>query len=430
MTNRLVNRIRHSTTELEILPIERIGRTRRGLSLETSPLKSSETVNRFEQKYLMDAIEEIRNVQRNLRLENILYTWYLRRVESSKMIETFDEFNDESDIRVSDIRTISNRNLIHAKLPEIARRLSTKKHSLDPSNAAPLWSKLVSNWREHMYEAFLLRVEQEKLSIAAYEIEQTKLDWERMKVNAQLSLEDYDVLLRSVQSDIVAQQMLNHDIEKQINVPVELLINRIHKRVHSRLSSIGLLRINRAQTQLRIRALDLMIYNLQHSEERTQEIDVNFVRTRKIDYLDTFMQLDRQYKIEKSSQYPIRRQLQELQNKVVEQEEETISCENKRRLLGNHLVKINQEIECIQRENNDLIKENEALKHRLVDIKEVPSITSYAYIMERTKDLQHQIDVWTRRVTIAEALLSQTKRESKSSYVLPPIRQPTLAREQ
>ena len=44
-----------------------------------------------------------------------------------------------------------------------------------------------------MYEAFLLRVEQEKLSIAAYEIEQTKLDWERMKVNAQISLEGYDV---------------------------------------------------------------------------------------------------------------------------------------------------------------------------------------------------------------------------------------------
>ena len=145
-----------------------------------------------------------------------------------------------------------------------------------------------------------------------------------------------------------------------------------------------------------------MIHNLEHSEERTQEIDVKFVRTRKIDYLDTFMKLDRQYKIEKSSQYPIHRQLQELQNKVVEQEEETISCENKCRLLGNHLVKINEEIECIQRENNDLIKENEALKHRLVDIKEVPSITNYAYVMERTKDLQHQIDVWTRRVTIAE----------------------------
>ena len=107
------------------------------------------------------------------------------------------------------------------------------------------------------------------------------------------------------------------------------------------------MRINKARTQLRIRALDLMMHNLVHSEERTQEIDVKFVRTRKIDYLDTFMKLDRQYKIEKSSQYPIHRQLQELQNKVVEQEEETISCENKCRLLGNHLVKINEEIECI-----------------------------------------------------------------------------------
>lgn len=168
------------------------------------------------------------------------------------------------------------------------------------------------------------------------------------------------------------------------------------------------MRINTARTQQRIRALDLMMHSLEHSEERTQEIDVNFVRTRKIDYLDTFEKLDRQYKIEKSSQYPIRRQLRELQNKVVEQEEETINCENKCLLLGNHLEKINQEIECIQRENNDLIKENEALKHRLIGIKEVPSITSYAYIMQRTKDLQHQIDVWTRRVTIAEVRSTST----------------------
>ncbi|UJR27742.1 hypothetical protein I4U23_009017 [Adineta vaga] len=387
----------------------------------------------------MDAIAEIEKINRNVHLENILYSWYLRRVECSKMIETFDEFDDDvSDITPDESQFVSNRTTIHAKLPEIARRFSTKKRSLDSSNPTPLWTKLVSNWRDYMYEAFLLRVEQEKLSIAAYEIKQTKLDWEKMKMNAQLSLEHYDVLLRAVQSDEVSQQTLNNDLEKNINkhlhntykgqlnnsnsfVPVELLINRIIKRIHSRIGSIGLLRINTSQMQLRIRTIDLNIYNLEHSDEKMHEIDINFVRTRKVDYLDTFEKVDRQYKIAKSSQYPILHQLYELQSKVVEQEEEKIDYENKYQLLENRLEKINQEIECIQQENEELSKENNVLRDRLVNIKEAPSITNYAYVIERTKKLQHQIDVWTRRVNIAETLLSQMQRQTKSMTILPPI---------
>ncbi len=68
-----------------------------------------------------------------------------------------------------------------------------KRNSANPSKATPLWSKLVTNWREYIYKPFLLRVEQEKLSIAAYEIEQTQSDWDRMKTNAQLTLDHFDV---------------------------------------------------------------------------------------------------------------------------------------------------------------------------------------------------------------------------------------------
>jgi hypothetical protein len=71
-----------------------------------------------------------------------------------------------------------------------------KKSSIN-STIVPSWSKLVVNWREYMYTSFLLRVEKEKLSIATYEIEQTKLDWERMKNNAQLAFDHYEVSLNS-----------------------------------------------------------------------------------------------------------------------------------------------------------------------------------------------------------------------------------------
>ncbi len=73
-----------------------------------------------------------------------------------------------------------------------------KKSSINSTTAVPSWSKLVANWREYMYTSFLLRVEKEKLSIATYEIEQTKLDWERMKNNAQLAFEHYEVSLENV----------------------------------------------------------------------------------------------------------------------------------------------------------------------------------------------------------------------------------------
>lgn len=71
-----------------------------------------------------------------------------------------------------------------------------KKSSIN-STIVPSWSKLVVNWREYMYTSFLLRVEKEKLSIAAYEIEQTKLDWERMKANSRLTYDHLEVILNN-----------------------------------------------------------------------------------------------------------------------------------------------------------------------------------------------------------------------------------------
>jgi hypothetical protein len=68
---------------------------------------------------------------------------------------------------------------------------------MDPSKSTPLWSKLVTNCREYIYTPFLLRVEKEKSSIAAYEIEQTKLDWERMKANSRLTYDHLEVILNN-----------------------------------------------------------------------------------------------------------------------------------------------------------------------------------------------------------------------------------------
>ena len=57
-------------------------------------------------------------------MENLLYSRYLRRVNSSEIVETFDEYEDESDVILSEIPIISSQTVISAKLPEIARRSS------------------------------------------------------------------------------------------------------------------------------------------------------------------------------------------------------------------------------------------------------------------------------------------------------------------
>jgi hypothetical protein len=64
---------------------------------------------------------------------------------------------------------------------------------------SPLWSKLVANWRTFIYTPYLARVEQEKLSFAIYEIEQMQLDWDRMKINAQLTIDHLDVSFMKIE---------------------------------------------------------------------------------------------------------------------------------------------------------------------------------------------------------------------------------------
>ncbi|CAF1234388.1 unnamed protein product [Adineta steineri] len=420
MTDRLINRIRHSDPDIEFLPIESIGRARRGLSLGSSSLMSNnETINRFASIQLLAAIHKAEKINKYTRLENELFYHYLRRIESSKIIEKFDDYEDEDDMDITDRYNSSDQSSVYAKLPEVARRSSLKRNSLPSSNALPSWSKLVTNWRSYMFEAYLLRVEQEKLSIAAYEIEQTKLDLERMNMNARLVLDHFYVLLRTAESDETAHKTFYDDLRKNINkfrqkisgekmnksrvrIPAELLINHFNKRLHSRMSLIGNLHTNTARTQLRIRIVDAAIYALDHSHEKMREIDINFVRTRKVDYLNTYEKLDRQYKIEKSAQYPVLNQLQEMKTELFQQEKEKFDMENKYKLLENRLEKLTNEINSIEHENEIIFNENNIFKNRLADIKQAPSIINYAYSIEQSKQLQYEIGSWIRKVNIAQ----------------------------
>ena len=191
--------------------------------------------------------------------------------------------------------------------------------------------------------------------------------------------------------------------------PAEVVISRIKKRIHSRIALIGLLHINNTQTQQRIRTIDATIDALDKLHEKTDEVDINFVRMKKIDYLDAYEKLERKNIIEKSSQYPILHHLHKLKRRLSEQEQSIIDDEYKYKLLENRLEYITNKIDSINYENDLILNENYVLKRQIADTKKVPAITDYAYIIQQTKQLQHEIIIWTKRVKIIEVIFLKKK---------------------
>ena len=184
------------------------------------------------------------------------------------------------------------------------------------------------------------------------------------------------------------------------------MIHHINKRIDSRISSIGVLRVNNTSTQLRIRTLDFTIHSLDDIRDQMDEIDINFVRTRKDDYLDIYEKLNWRYMIEKSGQYPLFSRWQKWKKMLLKEEKEKVECENKCEFLQNYSKKIEQEIQSIKLENESLANENLRIRNRIIDVKKVPTITDYAHIIAQTKKLQHEVHIWSQRVDIAQVCFS------------------------
>ena len=227
------------------------------------------------------------------------------------------------------------------------------------------------------------------------------------------------VVSRAARSDELAEEKLNQELRQTIEqfrvnlrekqsryspfiLPAELIISRIQKRIHSRTTAIGLLHIDSTRAQMRIRQIDSMISSLDQLREKTDQIDINFVRTRQDDYQERYDTLDRTFKYEKSAQYPIFRQSQQWRKAFAEEEKQKRICEKKCYLLENHLEALNEEIRVLEEEKALVDEDNQLLTEQMTDVESVPSITDYAHIIEQQKSLQHGIDIWTKRVKIAE----------------------------
>jgi len=199
-----------------------------------------------------------------------------------------------------------------------------------------------------------------------------------------------------------------------MHVPAELVVSRINKRIYSRISEIGLLRVNSRRLHRRIQEINEKIRSSDDLNGQMVEVDIISARTRKIDNSEIYEQTNRKYRIEKSSQYPLFLRLQEDKKLLNEQERNINDMKKKCELIQNHFERTIIEINCIEQECQLLLKENHILKNRIADVIKVPTITNYAYIMDQTKVLQHGIDIWTKRVNIAEVRFSQEKRDSRN----------------
>ncbi|CAF0954992.1 unnamed protein product [Adineta ricciae] len=325
------------------------------------------------------------------------------------------------------------KQILHQIKPsETARRLAMNKSVIG-------WVKVPVNWGVQRFTNYISLVEQERFILAAYEAEQSRLELERMNRKANAAIYSFEVAFQSIESDEIAQETLNYELRRRVeryrvdvgdeefyspcmHVPGELVVSRINKRIHSRTSLIGLIRINTARLHIRMGEIDAKIRMVDDFNDKMDEVDITTMRTRKINNSEIYEEINRKFRLEKSSQYPLFRRLQEDKKFLSDQERIISEMEKKCELLRNYIDRIMVEIKDIQREYEIIWKENNFLRTRIADVQQVPTITDYAHIMKQTKVLRHGIDIWTKRVHIAKNMLSEiTRQQPKPPRRLPPL---------
>ena len=266
-----------------------------------------------------------------------------------------------------------------------------------------MWSKLAADWREYIYSPYLRYVDQEQLSIAIYELEQMQLDWERMKINGDLTLNHLDESLQSIKFNEISQEKFNINIKQNLSRVRHSIDDK--RLLNDRIRQMNTVKLNNMWMQSRIRLIDLTIVNLDNLRETMDEIDSNFVRMRKSNYLEMYKNLEETYSREKSSQYSLNENLRKLKRILHEQEEEINRKEENNQFLTQSIEKLDLQIQQIEKENQLIEKENHILRNRIQTTRQVPTVTDYAHVLDRTRKLQHEISIWSKRVTIAEVRL-------------------------
>lgn len=227
------------------------------------------------------------------------------------------------------------------------------------------------------------------------------------------------MFLKTIISDELNQDRLNRDVENYVEryridvgdemflspnlrVPAELVIKRINKRITSRTTVITHLRANNNHIQNRINEMNKEIEDRSNYESEKGPIHRMLMTTKNIDFVTTSKKLSDEYEAATIAQFPLYRQQDSLKQCLVENLKDFEEKNRKIEIAKRIIAETTREIDRIKEDNELIERENQLMKENMEGVIKAPTITDYAYIIKRDKALQSEIDVWTKRVAMAE----------------------------
>lgn len=188
---------------------------------------------------------------------------------------------------------------------------------------------------------------------------------------------------------------------QSLEVPGELFVTRINRRIQSRINEIGVFRLNIRQLHARIEQVNEKI---KYYDELTKisEVDLAFFLKEKGHNSEAFIELKHTCNMEKSFRSKAYNRLEELRKQLYQQKQHLHDAEKKAVGLQHYFERTMAQIDAAIHDTELILDENYRLKNSIEDVIKVPTITDYAYVIQQRKNLQHEIDIWTKRIHIAE----------------------------
>ncbi|CAF1658304.1 unnamed protein product [Rotaria magnacalcarata] len=415
-------------------PIEQTQSPTHPFTIESKSLTKHEKIDDLNDKALLERITKLEEESETIRRENLLFARYLLRTNTSKIMESFNDYENENGI--------IKETMDQMKLIESTRKVSLKKSINTTTDGNPLWTKRSVIVRAYANIQYIPPIDQDRFVIATYEVEQTHLDWQRMKTHAATVLDNLKILFQNIQSDEEAQKEVNFSLQRRVDryrrsnndqylnnsyysVPGEVLLSRANQQINARTSHIGAFVVNSLHINLRILEIDERIRQLEDATSRIHRVDIDLRKQKFDQYSAESENLNRIFIREKAFLHELIHILEDLKADLLEQETILNKTEKHMKDVEHHLEQTMGDIDFIEKQNNKMSEENNIIKTCIDDTLKVPTITEYAHVIKQLKDLKYDIDIWSQRVTIAETLCSQLKQQNKAPMTLPPLKKPT-----
>ncbi|CAM4966360.1 unnamed protein product [Rotaria socialis] len=432
--HRFDNEIRRFQSNPGFEPLEQTQSSAHPFTIESKSLTKHEKIDDLNDKALLERITKMEEESETIRRENLLFARYLLRTTTSKIMESFNDYENENGIIKETVDQI--------KLIESTRKVSLKRSVNTTTDGNPLWTKRLVTVLAHANIRYIPPIDQDRFFIATYEVKQTHLDWQRMKAHAATVLDNLKVLFQNIQSDEEAQKDVNFSLQRRADryrrsdndqhlnnpyysVPGEVFVNRANKQLNARISRIGAFVVNSSHINLRMHEIDERIRQVEATASRINRVDIDLI-TQKIDHYSVESDiLNRLCIREKALLHEQIQFLEDLKADLLEQETMLDKTEKHMKDVEHRLEQTMADIDFIEKQNNKMSEENNIIKTCIDDTLKVPTITEYAHVIKQKKDLKYDIDIWSQRVTIAETLCSQLEQQNKAPMILPPLKKPT-----